>query len=80
MNIFRNRRALGAARLEAATWKGEAMALQSAVVDLVAAVDASLTHTSQSKALRDAMTAARSAAHLEDPRAAQFHANRGWGA
>lgn len=75
-NPIATRRRLGDARQEAATWKGEALALQSALVDLVEAVDASLTPASRSKALQEAMTAARYAASLEDPRAETFHT---WG-
>lgn len=74
--MFATRRALGAARQEAATWKGEALGLQAAVVDLLEALDASLTQASRPQALQDAVTAARYAASLEDPRADAFH---NWG-
>lgn len=76
--MFATRRTLRAARREAAFRKGEALALRAAVTDLVAAVDANLTQP-RSKDLQDALTAARYAASLDDPRAAQYHQGNGWG-
>lgn len=40
MSFFANRRALADARREAAQWKGDALALHSALVDLMEAVEA----------------------------------------
>lgn len=72
--MFRTRKNLAEARQEAAAWKGEALALQSALVDLLEVLDQTLDR--HPAPLQEAITAARYAASLEDPRAEKFHT---WG-
>lgn len=62
--MFATRRALGAARRDAANWQGEAMALQSALIDLLEAVDA-LPHRVEVPLSTQALTNARNGLPVE---------------